>query len=46
MKIELTRRLSDNQDLNITDAIIDLRRLEIAQGQPLVWVRVWCNRHC
>ena len=28
-KIELTRRLSDNQDLNIEDAIIDLRRLEL-----------------
>jgi len=34
-KIELTRRLSDNQDLNITDAIIDLRRLEIAQRAAL-----------
>ena len=34
-KIELTRRLSENQDLNITDAIIDLRRLEIAQRAAL-----------
>ncbi len=34
-KIELTRRLSDNQDLNITDAIINLRRLEIAQRAAL-----------
>lgn len=34
-KIELTRRLSENQDLNITDAIIDLRKLEIAQRAAL-----------
>ena len=34
-KIELTRRLSDNQDLEITDAIIELRQLENSQRAAL-----------
>ena len=34
-KIELTKRLSDNQDLEITDAIIELRQLENSQRAAL-----------
>jgi len=34
-KIELTKRLSDNQDLNIADAIIQLRQLETSQRASL-----------
>ena len=33
--IELTKRLSDNQDLNVTEAIIELRKLENAQRAAL-----------
>jgi flagellar hook-associated protein 3 FlgL len=34
-KIELTKRLSDSQDLNIADAIIELRQLETSQRASL-----------
>ena len=33
--IELTKRLSDHQDLDLTEAIIDLRKLETAQRAAL-----------